>query len=140
MRDQEKIKLVEDFFRAWSQGEGANLRSAYEAFLSDDVVYENSGLPTFTSLKDTIDFFFENKQLQETQGEHLANIQKIVVELSHIAVTGNIVFSERIDHHINDKGEDILTPKIAGVMEIRGDKICAWRDYFDVAAFSEHAT
>lgn len=139
MNDAAKIKLVEDFFNAWSEGETASLRPAYEAFLSDDVVYENSGLPTFTSLKDTIDFFFENKQLQESQGEHLANIQKIVVELFHIAVVGDIVFTECVDHHINDKGEDVLAPKIAGVMEIRGDKICAWRDYFDVAAFAEHA-
>ena len=132
-REQAGMDLVRRFFDAWE----TDLRGAYEGYLADDIVYENSGLPTFTSLADTIDFFFVRRQLNAATGQnHLDEIVRIVADVDHIAAAGDMVFTERTDHHYDATGRDVLTPKIAGVMKIADGRIAEWRDYFDPAAFS----
>ena len=50
------------------------------------------------------------------------------IEIVHIAVAGNVVLTERIDHVvINGNGHDAWG---MGAFEVSGDKITAWRDYF----------
>ena len=58
-------------------------------------------------------------------------------DLIHIASTDNVVFTERIDHHWAADGRDLMTPHIAGVIELLGNKICALRDFYDVACYSQ---
>jgi limonene-1,2-epoxide hydrolase len=50
-------------------------------------------------------------------------------EIIYLAVTGNVVLTERVDHLIID-GETLDAPGM-GTFEVSGDKITAWRDYFD---------
>jgi limonene-1,2-epoxide hydrolase len=52
-------------------------------------------------------------------------------EIVYLAVTGNVVLTERVDHLIID-GKTIDAPGM-GTFEVNGDKITAWRDYFDSA-------
>jgi limonene-1,2-epoxide hydrolase len=52
-------------------------------------------------------------------------------EIIHLAVTGNVVLTERVDHLIID-GKTLDAPGM-GSFEVSGDKITAWRDYFDSA-------
>jgi limonene-1,2-epoxide hydrolase len=53
---------------------------------------------------------------------------KCDIEIVNLAVAGNVVLTERIDHLVfNGKAVD---PRGMGVFEVAGDKITAWRDYF----------
>ncbi len=50
------------------------------------------------------------------------------IEVLNLAVTGNVVLTERVDRFIY-KGEPLDAPGM-GAFEVAGDKITAWRDYF----------
>ena len=52
------------------------------------------------------------------------------IEILNLAVAGNVVLTERIDHFVYD-GKAIHA-RVMGAFEVNGDKITAWRDYFDV--------
>lgn len=53
------------------------------------------------------------------------------VEILNLAVAGNVVLTERIDHLIFDG--TATDARCMGAFEVSGDKITAWRDYFDSA-------
>jgi limonene-1,2-epoxide hydrolase len=55
-------------------------------------------------------------------------------EVRHLAVTGDVVLTERVDR-FRMGGKQVELP-IAGVFEIRDAKIVAWRDYFDMATWT----
>ena len=122
---EQNLKIVGDFFRAWEVGSYAQLRQ-YDHFLADDCLYENSGLPSCEG---------KSAALALIDGiQAVTDIQSITAEVRGMAASGDLVFSERIDHHFDSNGVENLTPHICGVMEIRGGKIAAWRDYFDAGA------
>lgn len=50
------------------------------------------------------------------------------IEVLHLAVTGNVVLTERIDRLVID-GKPLDAPGM-GIFEVAGGKITAWRDYF----------
>lgn len=52
------------------------------------------------------------------------------IEILNLAVAGNVVLTERLDHFVYD-GRSIHA-RVMGAFEVDGDKITAWRDYFDV--------
>ena len=53
------------------------------------------------------------------------------IEILNLAVDGNVVLTERLDHlRFNEEQFD---SRVMGAFEIRGDKIAAWRDYFDMS-------
>ena len=105
----------------------------------------------------TEDFVWANSGLDTLQGQQafrdlaarggfrdvipiLAEQTHFTADLLHIASCGNVVFTERIDHHWAADGRDLMTPHIAGVIEIRDAKICALRDFYDVACYSQQPT
>ena len=117
------LTLVQRFFKAWEGGSYAQLRGAYADYLSDDCVYENSGVPACHGKAEALAFI--------DLAQKARDIQAIRVELIHAAVSGTVVFTERWDRHVNSHGDEVYPVRIAGVMEIADDKIVAWRDYFD---------
>ena len=126
MSELDNLKIVGEFFAAWEGGTYPQLRGAYEDFLADDCVYENSGLPASEG---------KAAALALIDGiQAVTDIQSITAEIRGMAAAGDLVFSERIDHHYDSKGVENLTPRICGVMELRDGKIAAWRDYFDAGA------
>ena len=52
-------------------------------------------------------------------------------EMVNLAVAGNVVLTERVDHIVI--GGQTIHARVMGAFEIEGDKIRAWRDYFDMA-------
>lgn len=59
------------------------------------------------------------------------------IETLLIASSGNVVFTERVDHlGSNADGRSVPLP-VTGVMEMSGGKIAAWRDYCDVRTAEE---
>ena len=67
----------------------------------------------------------------------LAKMTHFSVDLLHLASNGPIVFTERVDHHWDESGRDLMTPHICGVTEIRDGKISAFRDFFDTICFQQ---
>jgi limonene-1,2-epoxide hydrolase len=53
-------------------------------------------------------------------------------EIVNLAVVGNTVLTERVDHIVLANGETLDAPGM-GTFEVAGDKITAWRDYFCTA-------
>lgn len=55
------------------------------------------------------------------------------IETLHIASSGNIVFTERVDYLTRTDGEKPTVPlPVTGVMEMKDGKIRRWRDYLDL--------
>ena len=53
---------------------------------------------------------------------------KCDIEIVNLSVAGNVVLTERIDRVVvNGQAHDALG---MGALEVSGDKITAWRDYF----------
>ena len=54
-------------------------------------------------------------------------------EVKHQVAGGDVVMNERVDR-FKVGGKDVSV-RVVGVFELRGGKIAAWRDYFDLAEF-----
>lgn len=59
----------------------------------------------------------------------LAGATKLKLHLRNLAVSGNVVFLERVDE-FTYKGKEASVPVVA-VLEIENGKVTAWREYFD---------
>lgn len=60
-----------------------------------------------------------------------AGTESITLHIHNMAVTGNTVFIERTDEFVFN-GHPGKVP-VVGVLEIAGDKVKAWREYYDRA-------
>lgn len=129
MTDDERIDLVRRFFAACGSDDPKAYVQAYRGFLSADCVYQNPGLPDLHGVDAIFDFFTHYCDY---------NFVKFVVELKGLAVSGNRVFSERIDYHYDADGHMGHAPEISGVMTVEDGKIKHWRDYFDSRELLEH--
>ncbi len=59
-------------------------------------------------------------------------MQTISVDVESIAVVGNIVRNERVDHIKDAGGQIIVSIKIAGTLTLDDDgKVSRWMEYFD---------
>ena len=61
----------------------------------------------------------------------LGHMTRCDIEILNLAAAGNVVLTERVDHIIFDG--TITDARCMGTFEVTGDKITAWRDYFDSA-------
>jgi limonene-1,2-epoxide hydrolase len=61
---------------------------------------------------------------------YVRRTESFEAELLNIAVNDNIVLVERVDHMIYDGNK--IAARCMGAFEVTGEKITAWRDYFDV--------
>ena len=59
--------------------------------------------------------------------------EKVEFEILALASDGEVVFTERVDRFV--MGDRSIELPVAGVFEVRGGKIAAWRDYFDMQMF-----
>lgn len=132
--EERNLAAVRALFAAWDES-----KIGYDHFLADDCVYESAGFPVLRGKQEILDFLFKGgmSQIAERYGnQRLLEIRRLQVELVHLVAQGNVVFTERIDHHFTTEGDDVLTPRIAGVMEFDDDSRCTgWRDYHDPAYF-----
>lgn len=113
--------VVRAFFKELSRGGG--LISAIEQYVADDCKWENSGLPTA-----------ENKaaMLQMMRGFIDGyQIHALKIDLVALAVDGETVLTERVDHMDTADGRRLLSFPLAGTLTVRGGKIVRWSDYFD---------
>ena len=62
----------------------------------------------------------------------------MTIETTHLAVRDNVVLTERVDTFTI--GGTVAPLPVMGTFEIRDGKICAWRDYFDMAQITNMVT
>ena len=131
--DNERVALA--IFKAMEDG---TLLDTMQALCSEDFVWANSGLPTLRGQAEVIDLMARGGF--RTEIPILDGQTHFSADLLHIASRGDVVFTERIDHHWAADGRDLMTPHIAGVIEIRDGKISALRDFYDIRCYQQTPT
>lgn len=93
--------------------------------MADDIVYHNMPLQPVAGI--------------EAVRAHLAAwpVDECEWIVSNIAVRGNVVLTERIDHF--RRGAERITVPVMGAFEVMDGKIAHWRDYFDMGALKPAA-
>lgn len=123
MTEQRNLEIAQAFVAQWGKGTWADLRGAYETYLADECVYENSGLPTVEG-KATILGMIDQLAAAQPVGA-------IVAEIRSIVAGGDLVYSERKDVHYDADGNHAYTVDLLGVMQFRDGLIVSWREYYD---------
>jgi limonene-1,2-epoxide hydrolase len=119
------IELVRRFCAAWSEPK-LNVPKVL-AFFTDDAVYHNMPIQPIQG-KDAIKGVIE---------QFMTPFERCDWEIVKIAGNGDSVLTERVDRFI---GEKTIELPVMGTFEIRDGKIAAWRDYFDLAAWTRQAS
>jgi limonene-1,2-epoxide hydrolase len=115
-------KVVTEFCNAWPR---KNLDELL-AFFTDDAVYHNIPLEPAkgkAAIRGVINTF-------------LPMAKSVHFKVLKSASAGNVVFNERVDVFDLGNGKTISLP-VAGVFEVTGSKISAWRDYFDMQMYTK---
>ena len=73
-------------------------------------------------------------QIRKLSEEFLARTKSFDAEILNLAAAGNVVLTERVDH-LDFDGRRV-DARVMGTFETGGDKIVAWRDYFDMGGHS----
>lgn len=131
--DAEKLALT--ILKSMEDG---TLRQDMETLCTDDFTWENSGLSTLSGKQAVFDHMDSGGFASTIP--ILKAMTSFSADLVHIASVGNVVFTERVDHHWDAEGRDLMTPYICGAMEIRDGKIAALRDYYDTVCYSQQPT
>ncbi len=114
--------IMKDFCASWERGDVDAIVAAF----TDDAVYHNIPMAPCKG-KEAIRNFIEGFLKQSVSG--------VRFEILHQVVDGNLVMNERVDTLAMESGKVELP--VSGVFELTADgKIAAWRDYFDMGAFS----
>ncbi len=109
--------VVRDFCDAFVAHDAELLRP----FLADDVVYHNIPMDPVVGVDAAVAFL----------AGFLAMCDKLEFDIRHLAVSGDAVLTERVDTFT--MGPVVAALPVMGTFEVRQGKICAWRDYFDMA-------
>ena len=117
MTDNEKI--VREFIAAWSELEPEQL----VAYFTEDGVYHNMPIQPVSGHQDLLGFI----------SGFIADWEKTDWEILNLVAQGDVVMVERIDRTVSG-GRTVELPCL-GVFEMRGGKIAAWRDYFDMSTY-----
>ena len=120
----DSTELVSAFCRAWSNRDVDEILG----YFAEDAVYHNMPMPPMQG-KSAIKAILQ-QIVSPTSG--------IEWETLNMAEAGNVVFTERVDR-FEMAGKKVELP-VAGVFEIENGKIKAWRDYFDVAAWTRQTS
>ena len=119
------IELVRRFCAAWAANMGA---AELAAFFTDDAVYHNMPMAPVTgrmAIANNIASFIR---------PGAPGIEAIEFRVINIAANGPVVMTERVDHFkLPNKSFEL---PVMGTFEVRGGKISAWRDYFDLNQFT----
>ncbi len=111
--------VVRDFCAAWSRLDLEEIM----AFFTEDAVYHNMPGPALVgkaAVRRGIERFL--RDWSATQWDVL-----------NVAVSGNVVFAERLDR--TDAGGKHVDLPCTGVFELDGERIRVWRDYFDMGTY-----
>ena len=112
-------EIVTKFCDAWAD----NDLDALMAFFADDAVYHNIPIDAVTGVDN----------IKATIAGFIQGVEKIEFKVLNIAAAGDVVLTERVDvFHLPGKAIEL---PVMGTFEVKGGKIAAWRDYFDLNQF-----
>ncbi len=131
--DNERLAL-----RLLKAMEDGDLIAQLSELCTNDFVWSNSGLPTLMGLN-AIEAHLTNGGFA-IHVPILRTMTSFSADVLNIASRGQVVFTERIDHHWDSDGRDLMTPHIAGIVEIRDGKVAALRDFYDTACYQQAPT
>lgn len=115
-------EITNRFIQAWE----AKDLEAILSFFTDDAVYTNIPMGPPNNGIAEIRAFIES---------FLSNVVSMKFDVHfQIEGTDGIVMNERTD--TLDFGGNVVDLPVMGIYEFKDGKICAWRDYFDMAKFS----
>jgi limonene-1,2-epoxide hydrolase len=114
-------QLVTEFCGLWANPEVERLAG----FFAEDAVYHNMPLQPISG----------RAAITEFLKAFVAGYDGIDFLVHRQFSVGAVVMNERTDVLRRKDGVQARLP-VAGVFEIAGDRIVAWRDYFDQAAFT----
>jgi limonene-1,2-epoxide hydrolase len=109
-------QVVRSFCDAFDGRDAESLRP----YFTEDVVYHNIPLEPVVGIDATIAFI---------EG-FFGMCESMTIETVHLAVTGDVVLTERIDTFT--VGDVVAPLLVMGAFEVRDGRISAWRDYFDL--------
>jgi limonene-1,2-epoxide hydrolase len=113
------LTVVTEFCAAWTRLDADEIAG----YFTDESVYHNIPLDPVVG-RDDIRAFIEG---------FTGGVDSVVFEIRHVLCDGPLVMTERVDH-FHSPGRVISLP-VMGTFEVEGDKIVAWRDYFDLQQF-----
>ena len=119
--------VVTDFLKMWNEPGG--FTRSIDACFTETTVYENVGFSTTTGIA-------QGMAIAE-QFAAMTGGGTLSVETLTQATTGNRVLNERIDHMVHADGRTLFSIRVMGIFEVEGDRIAAWRDYFDTAGMAK---
>lgn len=119
--------VVTDFLKMWD--EPAGFGRSIQAYFTDATVYENVGMSATTGITEGLAVA---DQFAAMTGGGMLRAETLAQ-----ASTGNRVLNERIDHMVHADGHTLFSIRVMGIFEVEGDKITAWRDYFDTAGLEK---
>ncbi len=115
-------KVVTEFCNAWPRKNIDELLG----YFTDDAVYHNIPLEPAKG----------KEAIRAVINTFLPLAKSLHFKVLKTASAGNVVFNERVDVFDLGNGKTISLP-VAGVFEVTGTKISAWRDYFDMATYTK---
>ena len=116
-----KSVIVSEFIQAWN----AMDLEAIMGHFTDDAVYINMPMEPANEGKTAIRAFIDG---------FMGSCSAMEFTIHHQVDSGDgVVMNERTDRIT--MGDKVVELPVMGVFEFEGDKIRAWRDYFDMAAF-----
>jgi limonene-1,2-epoxide hydrolase len=131
----ENERLVLRLIRSMEEGD---LGVTVDVVCSDDFSWANSGLKTING-KEALQKHMQSGGFA-SEIPVLRTMSHFSADLVHIASRDGVVFTERVDHHWDAEGRDLMTPHICGIAEIQDGKITAFRDFYDVACYQQEPT
>lgn len=114
------VSTIEAFMAAWSNLDADQLVT----FFTEDGTYHNMPARPVSGHDD----------LRRFIGGFLTNWDKTDWEILHVFGSGNVVVAERLDRTV--VGGKAVDLPCCGIFEMRDGKIAVWRDYFDMATFT----
>lgn len=112
--------IVTEFCAAWERMDADELAG----YFTDDGVYHNIPMEPAEGRDAIRELLVGMKSM----------ISSIRFDIHRQVVNGTLVMNERTDHLV--MGDKTIALPVVGVFELEGDKIRAWRDYFDMAQFT----
>ena len=96
---------------------------AVVALMTDDIEYENVGMGVCRG----------HDEVRGLLGPFYAGAERVAWEVLAQVTAGTTVMNERVDRFYLPDGK-VAEVRVAGIFEVEGDKVRAWRDYFDTGA------
>ncbi|MGV9415834.1 limonene-1,2-epoxide hydrolase family protein [Nocardia sp. NPDC003693] len=121
MTDPTPEALVTAFCAEWLTGTPESIA----AYFTEDAVYHNIPMAPLRGKPAILDFL---------KG-FIGAFGGIEFTIHHQSATGTTVLNERTDRFA--LGDKPIELPVMGVFEVSGNKITAWRDYFDMAQFTQ---